>query len=203
MAIQKRYFYLVLLSCVVLTVFSGCCSFQDANSFKRRDLREGDFYELRNYPLVDEYGEPKESKKPEDIQYYISKKVTLKLNSIPPPALTVDYLGNLIKYNWTVREKVTIACNDLGKLLSMDKNGYLLIGFEEDNPECFLKFGKKEDEKYYLILDDIQNSTIAYGDEVYDVSFFGRDLPNLKIKEQDWRLPYEETRQVPGWPVYR
>jgi len=199
MAFKKRYFYLFLLSCVVLTVFSGCCSFQEAISLKKRDLSKIDFDNLKNYPPGDE-----EPKKPEDLQYYVSKKVTLKLNSIPPPVLTVDYLGNIIRYDWTVREKVTIACNDLGKLLSIDKNGYLLIGFEENNPECFLRFGKGEDHKYYLILDDYQESTIKYGDDIYDVKFIGGDvLPNLKIKEMDWLLPYKDIRQVPGWPVYR
>jgi len=193
MAFKKRYFYFLLLSCVVLTVFSGCYSVLTAT----------DFYELRNYPTVDEYGEPKEPKGPEDLQYYVSKNVTLKLNSEPPPAYTVDYLGNLIKYNWTVREKVTIASNDLGKLLSMDKNGCLVIGFEENNPECFLRFRQEgDDERFFLILDDYQESTIKYGDDVYDVLING-DLPYLRIKKKELPLRYEEKRQVPGWPVYR
>ena len=197
MAFKKRYFYLFLLSCVVLTVFSGCCSFQEAISLKKRDLSKIDFDNLKNYPPGDE-----EPKKPEDLQYYVSRKVTLKLNSIPPPVLTVDYLGNLIKYNWTVREEVTIASNDLGKLLSIDKNGYLVIGFEENNPECFLRFGQKgDDERFFLIFDDDQNYTVTYGDDVYDV--FGNDLPYLTIKKKELPLRYEEKRQVPGWPVYR
>jgi len=197
MAFKKRYFYLLLLSCVVLTVFSGCDSFP-------KDLRAKDFYELRNYPTVDEYGEPKEPKKPEDIQYYVSKKITLKLDSIPPPALTVGYLGNLIEYNWTVREEVAIASNDLGKLLSIDKNGYLVIGFEENNPECFLRFRQEgDDERFFLILDDIQNSAITYGDDIYYVNFIGSELPHLKIKKKKIPLRYEDIRQVPGWPVYR
>jgi hypothetical protein len=198
MAFQKRYFYLLLLSCVVLTVFSGCDSFP-------KDLTEKDFYELKNYPPIDEHGEPKEPKDPKDIQYYVSKKVTLKLSSIPPPVLTVDYLGNLIKYDWTVREEVTIASNDLGKLLSIEKNGYLLIGFEENNPECFLRFGllpEKDDEKYYLIVEK-QKDTVRYGDDDYYLYFFGNDLPHLKIKKEKVPLNYTNNRDVPGWPVYR
>ena len=195
MAFQKRYFYLLLISCVVLTVFSGCNTIP---------LTEEIFNELRNYPTVDEYGEPKDPKKPEDLQYRVSKNITLKLNSTPPPALTTDYLGNLIKYNWTVREKVTISSNDLGKLLS-DKNGYLVIGFEENNPECFLVFGRlpeKNDDKYYLILDK-QKDTIRYGDDDYNLYFSWGDLPYLKIKKEEISLKYKNYRQVPGWPAYR
>jgi hypothetical protein len=176
-------------------VFSGCYSVP---------LTKNDFYELRNYPPIDEYGEPKEPKKPEDIQYYVSKNITLKLNSIPPTVLTVDYLGNLIKYNWTVREEVTIASNDLGKLLSIDKDGYLVIGFEENNPECFLRFNQEgDDERFFLIFDDNKDYTIMYGDNVYDVLFFGNDRPYLKIKKKELPLRYEDKRQAPGWPVYR
>jgi hypothetical protein len=195
MAFQKRYFYLLLLSCVILAVFSGCYSVLTAK----------DFYDLRNYPPRDEYGEPKEPKKPEDIQYYVSKKVTLKLNSTPPPVLTVDYLGNLIKYNWTVREEVTIASNDLGKLLSIDKDGYLVIGFEENNPECFLRFGQEgDDERFFLVFDDNKNYTITYGDGVYDVLIFSNEQrPYLRIKKKELPLRYEERRQALGWPVYR
>jgi len=196
MAFKKRYFYLLLVLCVVLTVFSGCNTVP---------LTEKDFYELKNYPPIDEYGEPKEPKKPEDLQYYVSKKITLELNSTPPPVLTTDYLGNLIKYDWTVREKVTIASNDLGKLLSIDKNGYLVIGFEEDNPECFLRFGQlpeKDDEKYYLIPDK-QKDTVRYGDDDYNIYFSYGDLPYLKIKKEKIPLNYMNNRQVPGWPVYR
>jgi hypothetical protein len=204
MGFIKRYFYLLLLSCVVLTVFSGC------NTGPTVPLTENDFYELKNYPTVDEYGEPKDPKKPEDLQYYVSKKVTLKLVSTPPPALTADYLGNLIKYSWTVREKVNIASNDFGKLLSIDKNGYLIIGFEENNPECFLRFGllpDKGDEKYYLIFDDNQNYTVTYGDGVYDVLVLGTSeddrRPHLNIKKEEIPLNYKNNRQVLGWPVYR
>jgi len=202
MDFQKRYFYLLLLSCVVLTVFSGC------NSYSA--LTKNDFDELKNNPPRDEYGEPKEPKKPEDLQYYLSKNVTLKLNSTPPSVLTVDYLGNLIKYNWTVREKVNIASNDFGKLLSIDKNGCLIIGFEENNPEYFLRFGllpDKDDEKYYLIFDDNQNYTVTYGDGVYDVLVLGTSednrRPYLNIKKQELPLKYKNNRQVLGWPVYR
>jgi hypothetical protein len=195
MNFQKRYFYLLLLSCVVLTVFSSC---------KTIDLKKSVFDDLINNPPIIE-GERQEPKKPEDIQYYVSKKVTLKLISEPPTVLTVDYLGNLIEYNWIVREKVSIASDDLGKLLSRDKNGYLLIvGFEENSPECFLRFRQEgDDERYFLILDDIQKSTITYGDSVYEVRFSGDGLPYLKIKKEKIPLEYKNNRQVPGWPVYR
>ena len=200
MAFKKRYFYLLLLSCVVLTVFSGCYSV-----LTKRDLTKRDFKELESNPPIDKYGERKEPEKPEDIQYYISTKVTLKLCS-KPSVLTVDYSGNLIKKNWRIREQVTIESNEKGKLLSMDKNGYLVIGFEENNPEYFLRFGQLfdgDDEKYYLIFDDNQNYTITYGDGVYDVYFFGDDFPHLEIKTKELPLRYNDIRQAPGWPAFR
>jgi hypothetical protein len=199
MALKKRYFCLLLLSCVALTVFSGCDSIP-----RKRDLTKRDFNELKNYPPIDKYGERKEPEKPEDIQYYISTKVILKLCS-KPSVLTVDYLGNVIKKKWKIREQVTIASNEKGKLLSKDKNGYLIIGFEENYPEYFLRFGQLfdgDDERYYLIFDDNQNYTITYGDGDYNVYFFGDDFPHLMIKKKELPLRYNDIRQAPGWPVF-
>jgi len=191
MDFQKRYFYLFLLSCIVLTVFSGCNSLLYYN-LKKVDLTKENFIEIKN----------ELEGKPDDVQYYISNKITLKLSSPPVSVLTVDYLGNLVQYNWTVREQVIIPKKEKGKLLS-DKNGYLLIGFEDNYPDYFIRFGQlpeRNDGRYYLIFDDNQNYRITYGDGVYDV--YCTDLPYLKIKKKELPLKYNNNRQVIGWPVF-
>jgi len=196
MDFQKRYFYLLLLSCVVLTTFSGCNSLLYLN-LKKVALTKENFLEIKN----------ELEGKPDDVQYYVSTKVTLKKVSQPVSVLTVDYLGNLIKYSWTGREEVTIPKREKGKLMS-DKNEYLVIGFDEDYPECFMKFGQlpeKNNGRYYLIFDyfdDEQNSYyIKYGDDYYVV--YSNNHPYLKINKKDFPQKYKYDREVPGWPVYR
>jgi hypothetical protein len=73
--LAKKYFYWLLFSCTALTLFSGC-----TYDVLTKDV----LYEIANNPHILKNGERGEPKKPEDIQYYISKKVKLELRETYP-----------------------------------------------------------------------------------------------------------------------
>jgi len=190
MVSQKRYFYLSFPLLVVLTVFSGCMT----------PVTKNDFNALASNPPINKSGEREEPKKPEDLQYYSSKKITLILIS-EPLEFTVD--GGILKErNQKIRKRITIPKNLPGKLLSTDVNGNLEVGFEKGYPDCRIWFKKpaENDEKYNLIYDTV-HSSITYGSGVYTVKFSGNELPFLKIKRQQELLHGKETRRASGWKV--
>jgi hypothetical protein len=165
-------------------------------------LTEKDINDLANSPPAKD-GEQEKPKKPEDIQYYLSKKITLKLLS-EHPELTVDDGGKLIITNWTKRRQITIAKRKEGKLLFIDDYGYLVVGFEKDYQDCLIKFAqlrKGDGERYYLVYDNIRNSSIKYGADFYAVNFAGNDLPCLEIKKKELPKTDPGKRRALGWKV--
>jgi len=200
MACKRKYFYWLLLSCVVLTLFSGCAT-----------------HTAITKKIIDNITKPEVNKKPEDLQYFISKKIILELQDAPPN-YTVDKAGKLIVTNWDVRRKVTIAKRKKGKLQKIDENGYLVVGFENNHQDCLIKFAQLgKSERYYLIYDDDQKYTIKYGDKEkyggkeyedlkYNVMFEGNredlnDRPYLEIKKKDSPENDKTSRRAKGWKV--
>jgi len=191
MACQKGYVYCLLLTCIVLASFSGC----------RTAITRKDFDNLANYPLIID-GKVQEPKKPETLQYYISKKVKLELYETPQE-YTVDKNGKLIVKVKAIRKNVTIPAGKKGKLL--DHDGYIIleVGFEKNHTNCTIKFKLREgyNDYYYLYYDNEKNHTINYGDAVYKVILEGNDLPYLEIKKKLEPYSVNDKRNAIGWNV--
>lgn len=197
MAYHKRHLYWLLLSCVILAEFSGCTT--------DIPITKSVFNGLENNPPIINK-KRQEPKKPEDLQYYVSSKITLKLKS-QPLVYTVDEVGNLIITRTKTREVITIGKNKYGKLRSpaTDGNGNLLVYFEKEYPNSYIRFGQLregDNERYYLLYDDIQNSTIRYGNCDYTVFFDIDEHPYLFIKYKYNTLPDSDKRTAEGWLVY-
>ena len=183
----------MLLSCIVLNVFSGC---------RTIDVTKRVFKELADNPPIIE-GEWQEPKKPEDLQYYISEKLILTLRD-QPYDYTVTNTGKLIITEWKIRKRVTITKSKYGILQSIDNDGNLVIGFERMHPHSVLKFGqlsKGDDERYYLLHDE--NYTIDYGDFVYTVDYIDKGFPPyLYIKAKIVPKNDPDIRKAEGWKVH-
>jgi hypothetical protein len=186
MARQKRHFYWLLLSCAVLTVFSGCASKTPITK-----------------TIIEDIAMPGVNKKPEDFQYYISKKITLTLDQTKFP-LKVEN-GILKEETNEIHKRITIPMNLRGTVQSTVKSGdgYLLeVGFEKNQLDYLIWFGQKptgDDEKYYLRFDDEEKYTIKYGDDKYTVHFDDNSLPFLLIEMKQSYTKKSETRTARGW----
>jgi len=188
MACQKKHFYWLLLSCVVLTAFSGCATKTPITK-----------------TIIEDIAMPDVNKKPQDFQYYISKKITLTLNQTKLPLKVED--GILKEETNKIRRQITIPGNLQGTVQSAVKNGdgYLLeVGFEKNHRDCLIRFSQKptgDDEKYYLCFDDEQKFTIKYGDDEYTVHFDDNRLPFLLIEMEQKYTKKSETRTATGWKL--
>jgi hypothetical protein len=186
MACQKRHFYWLLLSCAVLTVFSGCASKTPITK-----------------TIIEDIAMPDVNKKPEDLQYFISKKIILTLNQTKLP-LKVEK-GILKEETNKIRKRITIPRNLQGTVQSTEKNGdgYLLeVGFENNHRDCLIRFSQNptgDDEKYYLRFDDEEKFTIKYGDSEYTVHFEDNRLPFLLIEMNQKCTKKSERRTARGW----
>jgi hypothetical protein len=198
MACQKKYFYRLLLSCVVLT-FSGCCSPPSPPQPIHIAVTKG---------IIDRVNEDDQKRpRPKDLQYYISKGITLKLVKMRE-LFTVES-GELIITKQTIREQVTIEDNLPGLIYAevprTDDKGYLLeVHFEEKYPDCFITFHQMlpgDNEKYFLLYDDIKTKTIKYGDDYYAVTVDGIDPlepPLLFIKMKSMDTSASDERKASG-----
>lgn len=186
MACQKRHFYLLLLSCVLLTVFSGCASKTPITK-----------------TIIEDIAMPSVNKKPEDFQYYISKKVTLTLKQTRFPIKVED--GILKEETNKILKRITIPKGLRGTVRSTVKegDGYLLeVGFEKNHQDCLIWFSQEptgNDGKYYLRFDDEQKFAIKYGDEEYTVHFDDNRPPFLLIKMQQSYIKNKIPRTAKGW----
>jgi hypothetical protein len=194
MACQKRYFYWPLLLCVALTAFSGCASQPPiTKNFFDRFTANGIDLE-------------------EDVQYYVSKKITLTLNQADYPLKAGEGENFTIKTIRSVeRKRITIRKNLPGKItkhyINTDDTGYLLeVGFERDHQNYIIKFGQLragDDEYYYLLYDeeDSYHRTIKYEDRSYTVNFDGSDRPYLFIKAKTGKDNNSQSRSAKGWKL--
>jgi hypothetical protein len=210
MACQKRYFFRLLLSCVLLTLFSGCATkYRPPAPVKSKPPVTN---ESRPIPvtqgIINRVNEDDQNKpKPRDFQYYISKGITLKLVKLKE-RFTVES-GELIITKQTKREQITLEENLPGLIYAevprTDDKGYLLeVHFEEKFPDCFIKFHQLlpgDNEYYHLLYDDIKNKTIKYGDDYYTVTIDGIDPvdpPILLIKVKSTDISESDTRKASG-----
>jgi hypothetical protein len=212
MACQKRYFHHLLLSCVVLVLFSGCATKYRPPAAPKPKTAPTVADESRPVPvtkgIINRVNEDDQRKpKPRDFQYYISKGITLKLVKLKE-LFTVES-GELLITKQTKREQVTIVDNLPGliytELPRTDDKGYLLeVHFEEKYPDCFIKFHQLlsgDDENYYLLYDDINNKTIKYGDDYYTVTIDGIDPidpPHLLIRMKSADISGSDARMASG-----
>jgi len=186
MACQKKYFHCLLLSCVALTLFSGCASKTPITK-----------------TIIEDIARPGVNKKPEDFQYYISKKITLTLNQTKFPLKVEE--GILKEETNKIRKRITIPMNLQGTVQSTVKSGdgYLLeVGFEKNHRDYLIWFSQKptgDDEKYYLRFYDEEKFTIKYGDDEYTVHFDDNSLPFLLIEMKQSYTKNSETRTAKGW----
>jgi len=210
MACQKRYFYHLLLSCVGLLLFSACATnYRPPVAQKPKPIPVTD--ESRPIPvtkgIINRVNEDDQNKpKPRDFQYYISKGITLRLVKLKEQ-FTVES-GELIITKQTKREQITIKENLPGLIYAevprTDYKGYLLeVHFEEKYPDCFIKFHQLlpgDDEKYFLLYDDIKNKTIKYGDDFYTVIIDGDpiDSPHLLIRMKSTDISDSDARTASG-----
>jgi hypothetical protein len=176
MACQKKYLYWLLLSCVVLMALSGCVTTATQGKL---NITKNIFQKVKD----------DDKKKPKDFQYYISKEITLKLAN--PNEHYAVKSGELVITRRTNPNKLVIIAESLPGIIypgaaETDDYGYLLkVHFDKKHPDLFVKFHQLrpgDDENYYLLYDDVQNSTIKYGDYDYTVNFEGTDLPYLWIR---------------------
>jgi hypothetical protein len=212
MACQKGYFHRLLLSCVVLTLFSGCATkYRPPVAAKPKPVTPVTD-ESRPVPVTrgifNRVNEDDQKKpKPRDFQYYISKGITLNLVKLKEQFTVVS--GELLITKQTKREQVTIVDNLPGLIYTevprTDDKGYLLeVHFEEKHPDCFIKFHQLlsgDDENYYLLYDDINNRTIKYGDDYYTVTIDGIDPidpPHLLIRMKSADISGSDTRMASG-----
>jgi len=183
MAYKKRYFYWLLLSCVVLTAFSGCAT---EIPFTKSVIRE--------------VGEERTS----EFQYYLSKKITLKLNTEKSASTVKD--GQLVRRSQTVREQITIPGNSLGLVRHFEKmiNGdeYLLkVAFENTNDDSVIEFAQnyeRDKEYYYILYNNTEKRIIKYGNDEYIVNFEGSDHPYLLIKMKEYNKETSKNRRIQG-----
>jgi len=188
MARQKRHLYRLLLSCVLLTLFSGCASKTPITK-----------------TIIEDIAMPDVNKKPEDFQYFISKKITLTLNQTKFP-LKVEN-GILKEETNKIRKRITIPMHLKGTVQSTVKSGdgYLLeVGFEKNHQDCLIWFSQKptgDDERYYLRFDDEEKFTIKYGDGEYTVHFNDNRLPFLLIEMKQSYTKKSEKRKAGGWKL--
>jgi hypothetical protein len=206
MACQKRYFYWLLLSCLVLTLFSGCPGLPPPppppppeDESRPIAVTKG----IINRVNADDQKKPK----PKDFQYYISKGITLRLIR-SNEQFTVES-GKLVITKQTKREQITIEENLHGLIYAdvpmTDDNGYLLdVHFEEKYPDCFITFHQTlpgDNEKYSLLYHDIKTKTIKYGDDYYTVTVDGvdpEDPPYLFIKMNTSDTSATDERKASG-----
>jgi hypothetical protein len=201
MVYQKRYIYWTLLLFVLLTAFSGCATKRPITTKIIDDVAMAGGNKIPNIP--------------EDFQCYLSKKVTLRLFSTPEPESSVGRegysRGKLILLSQTTRSRITLSRNLPGVVQSHEEkitydNGYeLRVGFEkEPYRSLFIRFGQSHpgDEKYYLLYDDNQNSTIKYGNGNYTVHFDENadpaGYPYLVIKEIKRKINESSARRASG-----
>jgi hypothetical protein len=209
---QKQFFHRLLLSCVVLTLFSGCATKYRPPVPQKQPSAPLAPNESRPIPVtkgiinrvnVDDQNQPR----PRDFQYYISKGITLKLVKLKEQ-FTVES-GELIITKQTKRDEITIVDNLPGiiytDVLRTDGKGYLLeVHFEEEFPNCFIKFHQLlpgDNENYLLLYDDVKNKTIKYGDDYYTVTVDGIDPvdpPHLLIRVKSTDLSSSDKRNAKG-----
>jgi len=212
MACQKGYFYRLLLSCLILTLFSGCATkYRPPVVAKPKvDIPVTDDSRpiavtkgIINRVNADDQKKPR----PKDFQYYISKGITLRLVRLKEQ-FTVES-GELIITKQTKREQITIEENLHGLIYAdvprTDDKGYLLeVHFEEKYPDCFITFHQTlpgDDVKYSLRYDDIKTKTIKYGDDYYTVTVDGidpLDPPYLFIKMKSSDISASDERKASG-----
>jgi hypothetical protein len=189
MVYQKGFFYRLLLSCAVLTVFSGCAT----------------KIPITTKIIRDEVGEERIPK----FQYYLSKTITLVLEPEKEnEASTVSRDGQLIRRSRTVRERITILEDTPGLVgkgqyeKMMGGKDYLLkVAFEKKDRNLVIRFAQSsdgDDKKYYLFFNDSENKIIKYGGHNYTVSFDGRDPPFLQIKMKERHDNISKTRRASG-----
>jgi hypothetical protein len=203
MACRKKYSCWILLSCVVLAVFSGCGTTPEYDTPVQKDIKPA-AKESTPVPvtknIINRVKED-DQKKPKDFQYYISKKITLTLDR-SKEQFTVES-GELVITKRKRREQVTIAGNLPGLIYddvtAKDVNGYLLDVYFEKDRNCFIKFHQfspGDDSNYYLFYDD--NKIIKYGDDYYTVDFDGIDPPYLLIKMKSKDISDSDERMASG-----
>jgi len=219
MAYQKKYFYWFLLSCVVMTTFSGCAgtvpvipsdpltasnTVSDPNS-KSSETKDSTpipvTKNIINRVMEDNDKKPND-RKPMEFQYYISKKVTLTLAE-SNERFSIES-GELIITKQTKREQVTIAGNLPGLIFkavtATNDNGYLLeVHFEDNYRNSFIKFQQMlpgDDEKYFLFHDD--KKIIKYGEYNYKVDYDGIEPPHLLIKMKSKDISNSDERVASG-----
>jgi len=208
---QKQYFYWFLLSCVILTAFSGCpASTPLPIPTPPPTPTLSVAKESRPIPVTKEIinrVKEEDQKKPKDFQYYISKGITLSLAK-SKEQFTIES-GELVITKRTRREQITIIENLPGLIYTdvtaTDDKGYLLeVHFEEKYPDCFIKFRQSlpgDDENYYLFYDDVQNKAIKYGDDNYTVTINGIDPidpPYLLVKMKSNDISDSDARMASG-----
>jgi len=194
MVCQKKHFRRLLLSCVVLASFSGCAT-------KIPVTKE--ILNHFSFPENPVYSEGPGKPEVEFIQYYLSKKITLRLNETNYPLMLRG--GMLIETEMIVRKRITLRGSLPGTVRPpvTDGKGNLIVGFENDRRYCFIKFGQLPatgNENYYLLYDeDTQTPKIIYDGHNYDVIFEGDERPYLVIKMKKGRDKNQETRYAKGW----
>jgi hypothetical protein len=188
---QKGYFYRLLLSCVVLTVFSGCASTSPIP--------------ITTSIIRDKVGEEKIPK----FQYFLSTTITLELEPEKVnEASTVSRDGQLITRSRTVRERITIPENTPGLVgqgqyeKMMGGKDYLLkVAFEKKDRNLVIRFAQYSDGdniKYNIFYNDRENNIIRYGEHNYTVSFDGDELPYLAIREREIHDVISKSRRASG-----
>jgi len=207
----------LLLSCVVLTLFLGCATkYRPPVVAKPKPPAPVEDDEFRYMPVTkgifnrvseDDLKKPK----PKDLQYYISKGITLNLVK-SNEQFTVES-GELIITKQTRREQITIIDYLPGKINAdvprRDGNGYLLeVHFEDKYPDCFIKFHQLlpgDNENYYLLYDDFNAKTIKYGADFYTViidSIDPIDPPHLLIKSKSTDISASDARMASGITIH-
>ena len=145
-----------------------------------------------------------------DLQFYISKTITLSLVEGQSASRIED--GQMVRRGSTTRSNVTITAYTPGVLYSYNMSGSaallgnrLNIAFEEYAGNPVISFARQGNGwRYELLYADRARSTINYGGMDYTVSFTGSDdPPYLMITIQESNTESGSSRRVTGLTLER
>ena len=127
-----------------------------------------------------------------NIQYYISKTITLRLGVGDMEPIIEE--GQLLRRGAAARDSVIIQENTPGLVRSNglranEALGYFLdVAFEDYDGDPVIQFGKYREgigEKYQILYHNSVNRVIEYGGVVYTVSYEGDEPPYLFVMVRD------------------
>lgn len=111
-----------------------------------------------------------------DFQYYISRNIILTKTSDPVITNKVAVTGQIDVA--TTKDIVQIASSTGGELFKTEidpATGFTVyyVAFERENDNClrFMQWAPGEEEKIYLVYDDVETYAIEYGGVVYVVDW--------------------------------